>query len=134
MALATLTWELTMVDDQSKLVLDTRGEGIDQVSPEELEVVLRLLSSKLPAVIDALNAGQNGWKQTFVMASYLLAATLNRHPEYAGNVFALLTAFQSFYPVLEAEFAQQNPGLVSELIQKDTVYILLPEQQTHSGE
>ncbi len=99
---------------------------IEQVSKEELAVLLRLLSTKLPPVVEALNAGDNGWKQTMAIACWLLAGTLNRHPEYTGNCFALLSAFAAYYPHVEAEFAKVNTGLASQLLTSDTAFFLIP--------
>ena len=101
---------------------------IEPVSQEEMQVLLRLITKKLPAVLAALDEGGNGWKQTMTLACYLLAIILNRHPEYTGSVFSLLNAFQDHYPGVEAAFTAENPSLVSELIKQDTAFFLLPTE------
>lgn len=121
-----------MSDDLDKIVEEQASE-LDEVSPQELEVVLRLVASKLPPVIAALEQGGNGWKQCMSLACYLLATVLNRHPEYTGNAFALLSALGDHYPHVEAGFAADNPGLMSELIKQDIAFFLLPDTNAIQG-
>ena len=103
------------------------------MDPAELAVVMKLLGSKLPPVLKALEQGGNGWKQVMTCACYLLAAVLNRHPEYGEAVGRLLVSFDQFYPEAEAAFARQQPGLVSELIKNDVVLIVLPDDGSKSS-
>lgn len=98
-----------------------------ELAPEELDVVLRLLGNKLPPVLAVLRDNECGWKSIMSVACYLLAATFNRHPDYLPAAFSLLGALESFYPQAEAEFAKQNPVMVSKLIEENVAFFVLPQ-------
>ncbi len=102
---------------------------IEELTPEQLDVVLRLVRKKLPPVLETLDKVGSGWKQTMTLASYLLAATFNRHPELIPDHMALMVTLESAYPKVEAAFAAQAPGTVSDLITRDIAFFVLPEEQ-----
>lgn len=104
--------------------------GLQPLSDDELQVVLRMVGKQLPPVLSALEQGGNGWKQTMTLCSYLLAGVFNRHPEYMPAAFSLLGALESFYPQADAAFAQANPGLASQLIKDDVAFWVIPDQET----
>ncbi len=106
---------------------------VEDLTEEELAVVLRLVRKKLPPVLDALERGGAGWKQTMTLASYLLAVTFNQHPELVVDHLALMQALETAYPKVEAAFAAQDPATVSELLRKDVAFFVLPEESKQEG-
>jgi hypothetical protein len=96
------------------------------LTSEELDIVLRLLAAKLPGVVRSLGEGGNGWRQILTIACWLLTACLNRHPEYADNVTELMEALPPYYATAEVAVAQEHPATVSQLIDKDVAWILIP--------
>jgi hypothetical protein len=98
-----------------------------ELSDEELTIVLKLIRAKLPAILSALDEGGNGWRQILTLSCYLMAATLNRHPEYAENVAQLMPALGAFYAQADADFAASSSALWRSLVEDDVATILIPE-------
>lgn len=112
----------------------TESDTIEELTEEELSVVLRLVRKKLPPVLEALERGGSGWKQVMTLASYLLAATFNRHPELVSVHLSLIQALETAYPKVEAAFAAQAPSIVSDLLQRDVAFFVLPEEKEDTSE
>ena len=103
------------------------------LGPDELTVVLKVLAAKLPPVLRALEEGHSGWKQILVIASYLIAGTLDRHPELFEAYIRLFSTFGEVYPQAAEAFARLNPTVAAKVLQDDVAYFVVPTADAALG-